>query len=159
MRAVLVLCSVCEMESGLSSPIPIRPASRLLPHLLRTTFACAATVSVFALAGCLGGKAKGVHPVNTGGGDAARGQLAINQYGCGKCHTIPGIRGAHGVVGPPLAKLGERTIIGGNFPNTPSTLARWVHSPTSMKPKTAMPDLGLTEQQSRDVAAYLETLR
>lgn len=89
----------------------------------------------------------------------ARGQQAIVHYGCGKCHTIPGIRDADGVVGPPLAKIGSRTIIGGEFPNIPSTLAQWIHSPTTMKPKTAMPDLGMTEQQSRDVAAYLETLR
>jgi len=147
------------MESGLSSPIPIRMALRLRAHLLQATFACAAMVSALVLAGCLGGKAKGVHPVNTGGGDVARGQQAISHYGCGKCHTIPGIRRAHGVVGPPLARLGARTIIGGEFPNLPSTLARWVQSPTSMKPKTAMPDLGLTAEQSRDVAAYLETLR
>lgn len=32
-------------------------------------------------------------------------------------------------------------------------------SPRSMKPKTAMPDLGLSGQQAKDVAAYLETLR
>lgn len=111
------------------------------------------------LTGCLGGRAKGVHPVNIGSGNPDRGQQAIVHYGCGKCHTIPGIHDAYGVVGPPLAKVGSRTIIGGEFPNLPSTLARWVQSPTSMKPKTAMPDLGLTEQQSRDVAAYLETLR
>ena len=111
------------------------------------------------LTGCLGGKEKGVHPVNTGGGDPAHGQQAIVHYGCGKCHTIPGIHNANGVVGPPLAKVGVRTIIGGEFPNVPSTLVKWVQSPTSMKPKTAMPDLGLTDEQSRDVAAYLETLR
>lgn len=97
--------------------------------------------------------------MNIGSGNPDRGEQAIVQYGCGKCHTIPGIHDAYGVVGPPLAKVGSRTIIGGEFPNVPSTLARWVQSPTSMKPKTAMPDLGLTEQQSRDVAAYLETLR
>jgi cytochrome c1 len=28
-----------------------------------------------------------------------------------------------------------------------------------MKPRTAMPDLGLSEQQARDVAAYLYTLQ
>lgn len=147
------------MDSGVSSPIPLSFAPRSRALRLYKAFACAAILPALALAGCLGGKAKGAHPVNTGGGDAARGQQAIVQYGCGKCHTIPGIRGAYGVVGPPLAKLGSRTIIGGEFPNLPSTLAHWVQSPTSMKPKTAMPTLGLTGEQSRDVAAYLETLR
>jgi cytochrome c1 len=32
-------------------------------------------------------------------------------------------------------------------------------SPQTMKPRTAMPELGLSEQQARDVAAYLYTLR
>jgi cytochrome c1 len=55
--------------------------------------------------------------------------------------------------------MGSRTMIAGDFPNMPENLAHWVQAPTSMKPKTAMPDLGLTDQQARDVAAYLETLR
>jgi cytochrome c1 len=32
-------------------------------------------------------------------------------------------------------------------------------SPQAMKPKTAMPSLGLTRAQAEDVAAYLDTLR
>jgi cytochrome c1 len=58
-----------------------------------------------------------------------------------------------------LIAMGSRTMIAGDFPNMPENLAHWVQAPTSMKPKTAMPDLGLTDQQARDVAAYLETLR
>ena len=92
-------------------------------------------------------------------GSADRGKAVIAIYGCGKCHTIPGIRGANGVVGPPLASVALRTYIAGNFPNTPDTLAHWIMSPQTMKPKTAMPSLGLSEPQARDVAAYLETLR
>ncbi len=80
-------------------------------------------------------------------------------YGCGKCHNVPGIHGADGVVGPPLVALSRRTYIAGNFPNTPENLVHWVMAPQSMKPKTAMPELGLTEPQARDVAAYLYTLR
>ncbi len=80
-------------------------------------------------------------------------------YGCGKCHNVPGIHGANGVVGPPLVALSRRTYIAGNFPNTPENLVHWVMAPQSMKPKTAMPELGLTEPQARDVAAYLYTLR
>jgi cytochrome c len=109
------------------------------------------------LSGCLGGKA---HPGYGETTDPAveRGQQVIVHYQCGKCHTIPGIRDAHGVFGPPLIAMGSRTVIAGNFPNLPENLAHWVKAPTSMKPKTAMPDLGLTDQQALDVAAYLETL-
>jgi cytochrome c len=90
---------------------------------------------------------------------ADRGRTTIEVYGCGKCHTIPGIRGANGVVGPPLQRVARRTYIGGNFPNTPDTLTHWIMAPQAMKRKTAMPSLGLSEPQARDVAAYLETLQ
>jgi cytochrome c len=92
-------------------------------------------------------------------GSVERGRVTIETYGCGKCHTIPGIRGANGVVGPPLESVARRTYIGGNFPNTPATLTHWVMAPQTMKRKTAMPSLGLSEPQARDVAAYLETLQ
>lgn len=92
-------------------------------------------------------------------GSPERGRATIKVYGCGKCHNIPGISGASGVVGPPLQSVAQRTYIGGNFPNDPDTLVRWIMAPQQMKPKTAMPTLGLSESQSRDVAAYLETLQ
>ncbi len=94
-----------------------------------------------------------------------RGRATIVTYRCAECHTIPGISGskgeqdAKGVVGPPLASLSRRTYIAGNFPNTPDNLVHWIVSPQTMKPKTAMPTLGLTESQARDVAAYLYTLK
>jgi len=55
--------------------------------------------------------------------------------------------------------LARRSIIAGNFPNAPNYLVQWIRTPDKMKPKTAMPDLGLTEQQARDAAAYLYTLQ
>ncbi len=93
------------------------------------------------------------------GGVAERGGQVIASKGCGSCHTIPGIKGARGLVGPPLTSFGRRTFIGGELPNKPENLVRWVRSPRSVEPGTAMPNLGLTEQQARDVAAYLYTLR
>jgi len=62
------------------------------------------------------------------------------------------------MVGPPLNQIASRTFIAGEFQNNLQTLIRWIQAPTSMKPKTDMPDLGLTEQQAADVAAYLERL-
>jgi cytochrome c1 len=93
------------------------------------------------------------------GGDAARGLAVIRTFDCGSCHTIPGVRGADGLVGPPLLWFSRRTYIAGELPNTASNLVRWVQSPTSVEPGTAMPELGLTDQQARDVAAFLYTLR
>ena len=101
----------------------------------------------------------GVAYTSPTGGDAGRGEALIVSHGCGSCHTIPGIRGAHGMVGPPLLWFSRRTYIAGEVPNTPDNLVRWVQSPRSIEPTTAMPVLGLTTQQARDVAAYLYTLR
>jgi cytochrome c1 len=91
-------------------------------------------------------------------GSPGRGKAIIESYGCGKCHTIPGIHDANGVVGPPLASVTRRTYIAGDFPNNPDTLTHWIMDSQSMKPKTAMPSLGLSEPQAHDVVAYLETL-
>lgn len=93
------------------------------------------------------------------GGNAAAGKRIIVEEACGVCHTIPGIRGAMGVVGPPLYFWSRRTYIAGELPNTPENLVRWIQNPRAIEPKTAMPNLGLTQDQARDVAAYLYTLR
>jgi cytochrome c1 len=71
---------------------------------------------------------------------------------------VPGVRGARGLVGPPLFYLSQRTMIAGELPNSPGNLARWIQHPRTVEPKTAMPDLGLTEDQANDIAAYLYTL-
>jgi cytochrome c len=116
------------------------------------------SIGAGTLSGCTGGQTLRPYRVSAGG-NQDRGQLILMKYRCGSCHTIPGIRDAHGVFGPPLTSMASRSFIAGEFPNMPDNLVRWIMSPTSMKPKTAMPDLGLSEQDSRDAAAYLYTLR
>lgn len=91
-------------------------------------------------------------------GDAGRGQRALYQYACNACHTIPGVTGSHPQVGPPLAGLARRTRIAGVLDNTPDNLARWLRETQAVKPGSAMPQLGLTERDARDIAAYLGTL-
>ncbi len=109
--------------------------------------------------GCTGERVTGVKYTIPTGGLAARGESVIVDKSCGSCHTIPGISGARGVVGPPLLFFSRRTMIAGQLPNSPENLIRWVRSPQSVEPDTAMPNLGLTEQEARDVAAYLYQLR
>jgi len=94
-----------------------------------------------------------------GGGDPERGAVIIVREACGACHQIPGIQAADGQVGPPLGGVGRRTIIAGMLANTPQNMAYWVRRPQAVVPGNAMPDVGLSEAQARDVAAYLETLR
>lgn len=118
----------------------------------------ALTIAFGALAGCRGGQTPGASYQFTGG-VASRGRQVIIKKHCGSCHTIPGIPDARGLVGPPLFFFSRRTYIAGELPNTPANLVKWIYSPHSVEPGTAMPELGLTEQQARDVAAYLYTLR
>jgi putative membrane protein len=92
------------------------------------------------------------------GGDAHRGALAIQHYGCGSCHAIPGIPLATGAVGPPLAGIADRGMIAGIVPNTPDEMVRWIVMPQSMSPGNAMPNLGVSDGQARDIAAYLYPL-
>jgi cytochrome c len=89
------------------------------------------------------------------GGDPARGHEAVRRYGCQSCHTIPGVRAAKAVVGPPLAGIGSRSYIAGVLPNTPDNLVRWIRNPPSIDDRTAMPFLGVTEADARDIATYL----
>jgi cytochrome c1 len=45
------------------------------------------------------------------------------------------------------------------MPNTPGNLIRWIRNPRSVEPGTAMPALGLSEREARDIAAYLYELQ
>jgi cytochrome c1 len=62
-------------------------------------------------------------------------------------------------VGPPLAGIAGRTLIAGKLANTPDNMVRWLRHTKEVDPMTAMPELGVTEQDARDIAAYLATLR
>lgn len=89
------------------------------------------------------------------GGDPARGKAALLRHGCNACHVVPGLAAPQGRVGPSLADLDERQYLAGVLPNTPDHLIDWVVDPKRHSPKTAMPDLGVTEAEARDIASYL----
>jgi cytochrome c len=89
------------------------------------------------------------------GGDASRAPDIIRRHGCAGCHTIPGIPGADGQVGPPLSGLIHRLYIGGVTTNSPEHLIQWIVSPQAFSPRSAMPATGISEAEARDVAAYL----
>ena len=86
-----------------------------------------------------------------------RGLVLIREYGCGTCHTIPGVSGATGRVGPRLDQLNEQAYIGGVLSNSPQNLVSWIQNPQEASPRTAMPDLDVSEKDARDIAAYLYT--
>jgi len=91
-------------------------------------------------------------------GDPSRGREALRTYGCVTCHTIPGVPNAAGAVGPPLTQLARRAYIAG-APNDPDHLVRFIAHPRQERPGTPMPELGVSDHDARDMAAYLYTLR
>ncbi len=92
-------------------------------------------------------------------GDTVRGRQLISDYGCGTCHHIPTIPNANAWVGPPLTKWAQRSYIAGTLPNTPENLVIWLQDPQALHNNSAMPNLGISAQEARDISAYLYTLR
>ncbi len=91
-------------------------------------------------------------------GDAKAGKKALQQYLCVTCHQVPGVVGANRHVGPPLNGIATRKYIGGIIPNTPENMVRWLENPQQFDPHSAMPNLGVSNQDARDMAAFLYTL-
>jgi len=106
------------------------------------------------VAGC----GENVPRVPVSGADPVRGKAAIERYGCVACHAIPGIANPGSNVGPPLNRFAKRAYIGGVLPNVPAELVRWLRDPPQADPRTAMPDIGISEPDAKDIAAYLYTL-
>jgi cytochrome c2 len=126
-----------------------------LPRLLAPVVACGV-----GLAGCDLSDAPTHESRVVQGGDAARGRaiVASGVHGCTACHAIPDIRAARGVVGPPLHGLAHRSFIAGRLPNTPAVLVAFLEDPPALVPETGMPNVRLTTEEARHVAAYLYTL-
>ena len=76
-----------------------------------------------------------------------KGKDLFEDYGCIACHRI-GKKG--GTLGPYLTRAG--------FMLQPQFIYRWIRNPQSFKPKTRMPNLGLSEDEALAVTLYLSTL-
>jgi cytochrome c2 len=105
------------------------------------------------------GRARREEAAHLTGGDPERGRDVIRTYGCGSCHSIPGVRGANSLVGPPLGGIAQRAYIAGVLPNTPANMVAWIERPQTIDPKTAMPNLGVSSRDARDIAGYLYSIR
>jgi cytochrome c len=110
---------------------------------------------ILTLSACTG-EVNGV-PEERGSSDASikLGRQLIASYGCGSCHSIPGVPGADAKAAPPLDQFYQRTYIAGRLPNTWENLMTWIQDPQSVEPGTAMPNLGVTQDEAYDIAAYL----
>lgn len=92
------------------------------------------------------------------GASAERGRVLIERTGCTSCHAITGIAWPKGTVGPSLDGFSRQTLIAGRLPNRPDLLAAFVRDAPATAPGSTMPPMPLSDQESRDVAAYLYTL-
>ena len=115
--------------------------------------------SALVLLAACGEQAMLTRPRQMPGGNAQQGRQALQDYGCHSCHTIPGVPGADATVGPPLNDWADRHYIAGRLPNTAENLLLFVQFPQTVSPGIAMPDMDVTEQDARDIGAYLYTLR
>jgi cytochrome c2 len=97
-------------------------------------------------------------PAQVSAGEPEFGRRALVDYGCASCHTIPGVPGADAFVGPPLNHWARRSYIAGALTNDQDHLVRWIMDPQSVEPGTAMPDLGVTENDAVNISAYLLSL-
>jgi cytochrome c oxidase subunit 2 len=80
--------------------------------------------------------------------------------GCGGCHTISGLQGFAGQIGPNLTHFASRrTFAGSIFPNNPGRVAIWLRDPGAVKPGVDMPNLNLKPAEIDALVAYLESLK
>jgi len=93
------------------------------------------------------------------GGSMVAGKAALQHYGCGGCHEISGLPEASGGVGPSLSGIAVRTELAGHLQNNPENMIRWVRDPQGVAPGNGMPNLGVSERDAKDMAAYLYTLQ
>ncbi|QBE67532.1 c-type cytochrome [Pseudoduganella lutea] len=111
-------------------------------------------------AGTLAGCGEDTPPVRrVAGGDVERGKALLTQFQCGACHSIPGVEAARSTAGPPLDTFGRQSYVAGRLPNQHEPLVRWIVDPPAIKPGTLMPNLGVSPEDARHMAAYLYTLQ
>jgi cytochrome c2 len=132
-----------------------RAATTFLGNLLR---ACA-LLAALGIAGCDRPPAPDLAYRHVEGGDAERGRMLTGRYQCGSCHSIPEAPLGDVRAGPSLEGFGRRSYIGGQVPNGPDTLQRWLREPQALLPTATMPDLGVSADDARDIAAYLLSLK
>jgi cytochrome c1 len=105
------------------------------------------------------GKESGYHPQKgiSGNGNAAHGEQLIGQIGCKGCHVVGDdvrMRTARGTsydIAPELTRAGSKLNADWAY--------EWIKNPRSVNPDARMPNLRLTDQEARDIVAYLMTLK
>ena len=89
----------------------------------------------------------------------ANGLQLVVDKGCAACHTFPDVKWPRGGLGPALEGFGRQGLIAGRLPNQPGMLMQFVRRAPALVPGTAMPAIWMTDEEARDVTAYLLTLK
>lgn len=55
--------------------------------------------------------------------------------------------------------MGSRVFVAGILRNTLDNMTLWLRNPQAVVPGNVMPNMGLQEQEARDITAYLYPLR
>lgn len=91
---------------------------------------------------------------------AELGPQTFSASGCPACHTIDGVAGANGVIGPDLSHFGSRTTLGAGIrQNTAEELSAWLADPQAVKPGNIMPNLHLRPRDIEVLVSYLHSLK
>ena len=91
----------------------------------------------------------------------AKGRETFLSLACVGCHTVQGTV-AQGKVGPELTHIASKTTgiaAGAGGPVNEANLTKWIKNPLAVKPGTAMPNLGLSDEQVHDIVQWLLTLK
>lgn len=91
--------------------------------------------------------------------DAAQGRRLVIEKGCVACHTFPDVKWPRGGLGPSLQDFARQGLIAGRLPNQPGVLMQFVRNAPELVPGTAMPAITMSDQEARDVTAYLLALK
>ncbi len=94
-----------------------------------------------------------------GDANVATGRRLVTDKGCVACHTFPDVKWPRGGLGPSLHDFARQGLIAGRLPNQPGVLMQFVRNAPGLLPGTAMPAITMTDQEARDVTAYLLTLQ
>jgi cytochrome c2 len=133
-----------------------KPAPSSLQNLGLLTAYLALFSLMLGLYGCASSRTENVARVT--GGNPMVGKVQIVRRGCPACHEIPGIETARARVGPSLRNIVGQEYLAGQLVNTPDNMIRWVRTPQGIRPNSAMPDMGISEEEARDITAYLYSL-
>ena len=121
---------------------------------MKRLFPIALSAVVFATAAC-----SHLHQPDQRSGSERSAPELMAQYGCPACHVISNVPGAVGKVGPSLDSLSQRSYLAGSLPNTPANLIQWIEHPQHFRPGTAMPEMGVSDQDALTIAKFLDANR